>query len=224
MYDLGVADVTVAAGMTLARGFDVEYFFYCRDRPGAEALRWELNEAHWSFMDQYAEAMIARGPTLSADGETATGSVHIVDLPDSDAARVFAFDEPNYKAGVYEDVLIRRWSNTLGRTMWDFTGSITNSRRFLILGHGKSGATVARDGLREQQRSYLFAGGYREHLIACGPLLSDDASEWLGTAMLVESPDTASAQAMLMRGPYAQAGLYESVEVHNWRFGGRPQS
>jgi hypothetical protein len=41
----------------------VEYFFYCRGRPGTEALADELAdelaEAHWSFMDGYAEAMIA---------------------------------------------------------------------------------------------------------------------------------------------------------------------
>ena len=32
----------------------VEYFFYCRGRPGTEALLEELAEAHWSFMDGYA--------------------------------------------------------------------------------------------------------------------------------------------------------------------------
>jgi hypothetical protein len=49
-----------------------------------------------------------------------TGSVHIVELPDSAAARAFAFDEPNYRAGVYRDVLLRRWRNLLGRTMRQF--------------------------------------------------------------------------------------------------------
>lgn len=39
----------------------MEYFFYCRDRPGSGALRLELVEAHWSFKDRYAGAMIARG-------------------------------------------------------------------------------------------------------------------------------------------------------------------
>jgi hypothetical protein len=29
-----------------------------------------------------------------------TGSMHIVDLPDGDAAQEFAYDEPYYKAGV----------------------------------------------------------------------------------------------------------------------------
>jgi hypothetical protein len=29
-----------------------------------------------------------------------------------------AFDEPNYQAGAYRDVMLRRWRNTLGRTMY----------------------------------------------------------------------------------------------------------
>ena len=29
----------------------MEYFFYCRGRPGTKALADELAEAHWSFMD-----------------------------------------------------------------------------------------------------------------------------------------------------------------------------
>ena len=86
------------------------------------ALRNELLEEHLSYMDGFATQMIARGPTLSADGETATGSVHILDLPDPVAARAFAFEEPGYQAGVYRDVLLRRWRNGLGRTMWDFPG------------------------------------------------------------------------------------------------------
>ena len=39
----------------------VEYLCYCRGRPETEALSEELAEAHWSFMDGYAEQMIARG-------------------------------------------------------------------------------------------------------------------------------------------------------------------
>ena len=66
--------------------------------------------------------MIARGPTLDGDRDTPTGSVHILGLPDPAAARAFAFDEPGYQAGVYRDVLLRRWRNLLGRTMWDFPG------------------------------------------------------------------------------------------------------
>src|ERR1035438_7764487 len=74
----------------------MEFFCYHRDRPGSAALREELLEEHWSYMDRYASQMIARGPTLASDGGTPTGSVHIVGLPDSAAARAFAFDEPPF--------------------------------------------------------------------------------------------------------------------------------
>lgn len=86
------------------------------------ALRRELAEEHRSSMDRYAGRMIARGPALTDDGETATGSVHLVDLPDPAAARAFASDEPDHRAGVYWDVMLRRWRNALERTMWDSPG------------------------------------------------------------------------------------------------------
>jgi uncharacterized protein len=59
----------------------MEFFCYHRDRPDSLALRAELLEEHWSHMDRFAGGMIARGPTLSGDDESPTGSVHIVDLP-----------------------------------------------------------------------------------------------------------------------------------------------
>jgi len=166
-------------------------------------LRGELVEEHWSYMDRYAPLMIARGPTLSSDGETATGSVHIVDLPDATAARAFAFDEPNYQGGVYRDVLLRRWRNTLGRTMWDFPGGATGGNRYLVLGLGTGDAAD------------LAVPGNREGLIAYGPLLADDGSNWLGTAALLRATGVDAARAVLT------ADRYASIEVHHWQFGGR---
>jgi uncharacterized protein len=181
----------------------VEFFCYHRDRPGSTALRDELLEAHWSYMDRFAAEMIARGPTMADDGETATGSVHVVDLPDPAAARAFAFDEPNYQAGVYRDVLLRRWRNTLGRTMWDFPGGREGGNRYLVLGLG---AGAAAD---------VAVPADRDEVVGYGPLLSDDGASWLGTAALVRAVDAAAARAVLT------ADRYAAVEVHNWQFGGR---
>ena len=189
------------------------YFVYCRDRPGSLELRSRLVEEHWSFMDGYAEAMIARGPTMAADGTTPTGSLHLVELPDADAVRVFAFDEPNYRAGVYEEVLVRRWRNVLGRTMWDFVGPVPGELRFLIIGSGRPEPIATADELP----GYLANGGYADRLIAYGPLLSDDGSAWTGTAILAELPDRATAEALLANSPYR----YDTIEVHDWCFGGR---
>jgi len=181
----------------------VEFFCYHRDRPGSVALRNDLLEEHWSYMDRYAKEMIARGPTLAADG-TPTGSVHIVDLPDPAAARAFAFDEPNYQAGVYRDVLLRRWHNMLGRTMWDFPGGPNVGNRYLVLGLGSG------------QAADLAVPPDRDELIAYGPLLSDSGTTWLGTAVLVRASDLDAARSVLTPDVYAD------IEVHNWQFGGRP--
>ena len=184
----------------------MEFFCYHRDRPGSVRLREELLEEHWSYMDRYATEMIARGPTLASDGDTPTGSVHIVGLPDPAAARTFAFDEPNYQAGVYRDVLLRRWHNLLGRTMWDFPGGRVETSKYLVLGLGTGTGDPADVAVPPSQ----------DELIAYGPLLSDDGATWLGTAALVHAPDQDKARAILTPGRYA------GIEVHNWDFGGRP--
>jgi uncharacterized protein YciI len=197
----------------------VDYFFFCRGKPGAGTLTEEHTEAHWSFMDQYAATMIARGPTLSDDGTEWTGSLHIVNLPDDTAAQVFAFDEPYYRAGVFGEVFMRRWRNELGRTMWEFQGDPDRHQRFLIIGHGTPDASEQRGSLPLRQR---FLDDHRDQLIGCGLLLSDDDASWVGGVMLAEAPDRAAVEALVESDPFAQAGLYESVEIHRWRFGGRP--
>jgi uncharacterized protein YciI len=202
----------------------MEYFFYCRDRPGTAELRDEIVEAHWSFMDAYADAMIARGPTMSDDRESATGSVHIVDLPDAEAARVFAYEEPNYLAGVYLEVMTRRFHDELGRTMWEFAGDPAGAPRFLVIGHGAAGVGADTDDLRDEQRRDLVDRGYHDHLIAHGPLLSEDGTGWAGSALLVELADREAVEEMVAGDPFARAGLYGSVEVHPWQFGGRPEA
>ncbi|GHF56306.1 YciI family protein [Streptomyces griseosporeus] len=181
----------------------MEFFCYHRDRPGSAALRSELLEEHWSYMDRFAEELIARGPTFAEDGETPSGSVHIVDLPDAAAARAFAFEEPVYQAGGYRDVLLRRWRNLLGRTMWEFPGGRTGGDRYLVLGLGSG------------EPADVAPPPDRDELIAYGPLLSDDGTAWLGTAVLLRAPDAATARAVLTEDRYAH------IEVHDWEFGGR---
>jgi uncharacterized protein len=125
------------------------------------------------------------------------------DRPGSTAARAFAFDEPNHQAGVYRDVLLRRWRNTLGRTMWDFSGGRTGGNRYLVLGLGSG------------QAADLAVPPDWDGLIAYGPLLSDNGAAWLGTTALVRASDPGEARAGLT--PHRYAG----IEVHDWAFGGR---
>jgi uncharacterized protein len=194
----------------------VEFFCYHRDRPGSAPLREELVEQHWAYMDGYQAELIARGPTFADDGETPTGSVHIVDLPDPAAARAFAFDEPNYQAGVYRDVLLRRWRNLLGRTMWDFPGGRSGGNRYLVIGLGPDDPAQSGSGPADAGLAVSVALANQDDLIAYGPLLADNGTSWLGTAALVRAADPGASRAVLTQNRYAD------IEVHNWQFGGRP--
>jgi len=180
----------------------MEFFCYHRDRAGSTPLRSRMVEEHWSYMDQFAETMVARGPTFTSDGAL-TGSVHILDLPDLAAARAFAFEEPCYQAGAYRDVMLRRWRPTLGGTMWDFPGGDAERNRYLVLGFSPEPAT-------EVDRPTP-----RDDLIACGHLLSDDGVRVLGAAVLLEAQDATEAGGVLPEDRYV------GIEVHQWRFGGR---
>jgi uncharacterized protein len=180
----------------------VEYFVYGRDRPGAFDLKMSLTEEHWSFMDGYRELFVARGPTLTGDGPEAvpTGSLHIVDLPDAGAARAFAYEEPYYRAGVFETVLLCRFRNLLGRTMWDFTEAVDDYSRFLVITMAEPDPAPATS----------------RHVIVYGELLVLEGEARLGRAAMVEAPDLSAAAMML------PAGGEGRTEVHHWRFGGRP--
>jgi uncharacterized protein YciI len=178
----------------------VEFFVYGRDRPATAARRTALTEAHWAYMDRFAGALIARGPTLTDDGEAATGSLHIVDLADLEAARRFAFEDPYAQAGVFADMLIRRWRNDLGRTMWQFDRALDGEQRFLVIGHGP-----------RSEQSRLTAEPHR--VILAGPLLSEDGEQRLGDVALIQQPGRPGTVA----GPEE----YRTVEIHPWQFGGR---
>jgi len=154
-------------------------------------------------MDRFERELIVRGPTLAADGDTPTGSVHVVDVPGPAAARSFAFEEPLYQAGAFRDVLVRRWRNTLARTMWEAPTLRGDDPGFLLLAFGEGPAVD------------LEPRADKDALIAYGPLLSDDGATWLGTAAVLRASDAASARALFTVDRYA------AVEVHDWEPGGR---
>lgn len=151
----------------------------------------ELDEAHWSYMDGFAPAMTARGPTLAADRETWTGSVHVVDLPSVDAVRGFVADEPYNRAGLYAGHRVWRFENLLGRTMWEYERSSADPC-FLVIAHAP--AEVAPDA----------------RCILRGNLLELDGGHRAGAATIVQAPARDAVAADL-----------RTAEVHDWEFGGR---
>jgi uncharacterized protein YciI len=190
----------------------VDFLVYSRDAPGTAALRGdqELLERHWSYMDAFAESMIARGPTLGADRQTATGSLHVLGLPGADAAQEFVAREPNHRAGVYAKHSVWRFENLLGRTMWDFAGA-AGEPMFLVIARSGRGRPVPLERL---------SAALRERLILYGALTTLDGAAPAGVALAVQARDSGAVDALLEEG---QAGLDDlrEIEIHDWQFGGR---
>lgn len=193
------------------------YFFYCRDKAGIFETRKALLKAHWAFMHPYIDAMIARGPTMSADDKTVTGSMHIVDLPDAAAAHVFAHDDPLARGGVFADILVRRFENVSVRTMWQHRGT-AHHPRFLWLAEAAAEASAEGSALLSAQRRYLEDPQRAAGVIVHGPLRGDDGVTWLGTVLLLETADRAAAEQMVGADP--AAALYARSALVPWRFGG----
>lgn len=174
-----------------------------------------LTEEHWSYMDRFADRMTARGPTLAGDRETWTGSLHIVDLPDADAAREFVEREPYNGAGLFKSHVVRRFENLLGRTMWEFPGDPVDSR-FLVFAHldtpdDRRSSPAPRAG---------FSALPQERLIIHGELSTLDEATPAGVVLALQAPTSEAVDAVLENWPTWRE---ESVdfEIHDWEFGGR---
>ena len=165
-------------------------------------------------MDGFAESMIARGPTLGTDRDTATGSLHVVGLQDVDAAHEFVAGEPNHRAGVYAEHAVWRFENLLGRTMWEFSGA-ADEPRFLIIARSRRAWESGRPA-----RPGSLSPELRERLILYGALSSLQDGEPVGVALAVQARERDAVDALLDEG---RVGLnaFRDVEIHDWDFGGR---
>ena len=166
-------------------------------------------------MDGFAAGMTARGPTLGTDRQTWTGSLHVVDLPDADAAREFVAREPYHQAGLFEDHRIWRFANVLDRTMWQFADA-EDEPRFLVLARP---ATDVPQDLKPVPLADL-PPELRERLIVYGELRDLDYDEPAGVALAVQASTREALDALLVE---ARAGLgsFDDVEIQDWEFGGR---
>jgi hypothetical protein len=182
----------------------VDFFVYSRDAPGTEALRddEQLLEEHWSYMDAFADTMIARGPTLAPDRETATGSLHVLGLPSVAAANEFVEREPNNRAGVYREHRIWAFDNLLGRTMWEFPGE-ADEPRFLVIAFRP-----------------LTIDPAASELILYGTLTEPDGADVVGVAAALQAPDRNAVVPLLASGT-TLLDAPPGIEVHDWEFGGR---
>ena len=196
-----------------------DFFVYSRDAPGTAALRDDdaLLEEHWSYMDGFAGSMIARGPTLGTDRETATGSLHVLGLPSVDTAHEFIAREPNNRAGIYAEHEVWRFENLLGRSMWEFSGAAAEPR-FLIIARSRRGQRTGKGDGPVPPGS--LSAELRERLILYGALTPLHDAGPVGVALAVQARDSEAVDALVAEGRVG-LGAFPDIEIHNWEFGGR---
>jgi len=56
-----------------------------------------------------------------------------------------------------------------------------------------------------------------EHVLVAGPLLASDGVSMIGSLLIIDFPDEAAARAWASADPYAQAGLFETAIVRQYR-------
>lgn len=82
---------------------------------------------------------------------------------------------------------------------------------FVAICKDRSDAGSLRGELRPQHLIWLQEKGAQARL--AGPLLDEAAESAEGSLLIMEYPDLESARADLSQDPYAQGGLFQSVEI-----------
>lgn len=90
-----------------------QLYWYIRGfgKPGANDRRNELLDAHAAYFKPYdPENFVVRGSVRSDDGKLWEGSANLIALPSRDAVDEFLSKEPFFVNGLYEDVLVERYT------------------------------------------------------------------------------------------------------------------
>jgi uncharacterized protein YciI len=94
-----------------------EYFvIICKDRPHSGALRQRLMPQHMEHLGAARDVKLVLGGATTGDADTEmNGACLVVQADSASAARAFADADPFARAGLFEEVYVRRWNWALGR-------------------------------------------------------------------------------------------------------------
>jgi len=84
------------------------YAVYCVDKPDSAALRAELRPPHVEYLATQSDIIVLAGATQTDDGETATGSMFVVNVDGRAQAEAFAKGDPFNAGGLFEKVVVTR--------------------------------------------------------------------------------------------------------------------
>jgi uncharacterized protein YciI len=80
----------------------------CVDNPDTAAIRDKVVQVHRDYLQSQKKILVLAGATQSDDGQTATGSLFIVNVNSRAEAKAFSDGDPFTQAGVFASVTITR--------------------------------------------------------------------------------------------------------------------
>lgn len=186
------------------------------DKAGQAHTRDRHIDAQRDYASALGDRLVGYGHIVSDDGAETRATTWFVQLDDRVAAEAFIADDPLNKAGVYERVEIKRWFNSFinraadykrkGLQQYFFTGSKIEDAADFIAEH------------LHAHESYFKS--FEDSFVFRGPLRSPDGLVNVGTALLIELPDRAAAEAFWNNEPFAANGGYQDdSQIYRWVFG-----
>jgi uncharacterized protein len=192
-----------------------QWAIYCWDKPGAAEARQALLQDQKRYLSGFGERVIGYGHFVSDDGRDTLGTSFFMQLDDRAAADEFLADEPLNRAGLYRRVDVHRWSNSFQKRQADYRRK--GLQQFLCTGPKTGTPEFFRQHLNAHE---TYFASYGDSFIFRGPIRSADGADNIGTALLLELPDRAAADAFWNNEPFARNGGYtrDSIIVR-WVFG-----
>jgi|TARA_B110000263_G_C15115900_1_gene422010 uncharacterized protein YciI len=84
------------------------YAIYCVDKPNSAELRAKLRPPHQAYLKTQSGIIIVAGATQTDDGNTATGSIFIINVDSRSEAETFAKRDPFNSGDLFEQVTVKR--------------------------------------------------------------------------------------------------------------------
>lgn len=186
--------------------------------PDALARRGSALSAHESYLVEHSRQIRFAGPMFADDGETRSGTWFMIDAAERAAAEAFIAGEAFNRAGMFGDVVIKRFvdTSTERRRQVDIASDPTLQMFICEFVDGAHTALVRRTAGAAHNK-YLEQSA--KHIVVCGFSVTDDGSRLIGALAIVVAANRTTADAFVAADPMVQARAYADVRTDRWRFG-----
>ena len=86
---------------------------------------------------------------------------------------------------------------------------------YIVFANDKPGHEQVRLDTRAAHIEYLKAN--TDLIVTAGPMQTNDGDGMIGSMLVLDVPDRATAEAFATNDPYAKAGLFESTLIRRWK-------